>query len=364
MLRSICLTVACLLVVGIAGASGLVVGYEPLDGEVAHEDALLFYSNLERTRAGVPELARDEALSLAARHHAAEMARLRYMSHESPVAEHASLPRRVARAGSAVQVAGENIARVRLDSGSAHAAVAGWMESPGHRANLLNARFTHVGFGTAANGSGDLYVVQVLAHDPLRLAAADVVPQVLETPHVAVSFEVRAPGDVAVGYGEEYLPVRTFPAGRHTVSFPYAEAAPVHVRAGVRAPSASGGFIGQDGGWFDPAGEGWRGSDSFPRQDLHITEVAARPLRENVHRVTLSLAGRPPAGLGVWIDGGFMDFEPEGDRLVIDVPGDLVDPVIGIGLQDESDPHRYSMVLGFTLRSEAGAPRLHPLSRD
>lgn len=349
------------LAANVASASGFVASYDPLAGNVAQEDALLHHTNVERAGAGLPELVRDDALTLAARHHAAEMARLRYVSHESPVARNATLPDRVARAGSAAQVVGENIARVPNGSDAASVTVDGWMASPGHRENLLNPRFTHVGFGTATNGSGDLYVVQVLAHDPLQVQDAQVQERTIETPQVAVSLEMRAPRDVALGYGEEYLPIRSLQPGRHTLAFPYAQATPVHVRAGVRAPASSGGFVGQDGGWFDPAGPSWRASESFPRQDLRITDVAPRVARASVQRIELALARAPSTPLGVWLDGVPFDaFTLEGRRLVIDVPSDRSAPVVGVGLQDPSDARRYSIVLGFVLRNEGGVPRLRP----
>lgn len=39
--------------------------------------------------------------------------------------------------------------------------VAMWMASPGHRANILNSRFTHIGVGAVNNSSGRWYGVQV-----------------------------------------------------------------------------------------------------------------------------------------------------------------------------------------------------------
>jgi uncharacterized protein YkwD len=38
--------------------------------------------------------------------------------------------------------------------------VAMWMRSPGHRANILSSRFTHIGVGAARTGSGQTYGTQ------------------------------------------------------------------------------------------------------------------------------------------------------------------------------------------------------------
>lgn len=55
---------------------------------------------------------------------------------------------------------GENIAYGYTGAGSV---VKGWMGSPGHRANILDKRYTHIGTGYAANGK---YWVQVFAAYP------------------------------------------------------------------------------------------------------------------------------------------------------------------------------------------------------
>ena len=48
------------------------------------------------------------------------------------------------------RAAGENIA---MGYGTPQAVVDGWMNSPGHRANILNANFTQIGVGYVADGN-------------------------------------------------------------------------------------------------------------------------------------------------------------------------------------------------------------------
>jgi uncharacterized protein YkwD len=54
--------------------------------------------------------------------------------------------------------AGENIAKGRL---SASAVVQGWMNSPGHRANILSNNYTQIGIGLATDSTGTNYWTQM-----------------------------------------------------------------------------------------------------------------------------------------------------------------------------------------------------------
>lgn len=69
------------------------------------------------------------------------------------VLEHSDL-RQIAPAWTA---AGENIGR----SGNVQDVTARLFRSPSHRHNILDARFTHTGVGTARSGNGTVYVVQL-----------------------------------------------------------------------------------------------------------------------------------------------------------------------------------------------------------
>lgn len=76
------------------------------------------------------------------------MAARGYFDHTSPEGEGPGT--RVAEAGYSGRGWGENIAQ---GYGSAQAVVDGWMNSPGHRANILNCDFNELGVGYAEGSS-------------------------------------------------------------------------------------------------------------------------------------------------------------------------------------------------------------------
>lgn len=95
---------------------------------------------------GCPDLVPNRALSRAATRHAADMARRNYFSHTSPAGS--SFVRRIRIAGYRPRRAAENIA---AGQPSPEDVVRVWMESPGHRANILDCELREVGVGFASN---------------------------------------------------------------------------------------------------------------------------------------------------------------------------------------------------------------------
>ncbi|WP_328370642.1 CAP domain-containing protein [Streptomyces sp. NBC_00445] len=113
-------------------------------------------TNRERAGAGLPPLAVDPVLSTAAQAHSADMIARAFYSHTSP---DGSQPwDRAAAAGSARRSIGENIA---CGQRSPAEVVEGWMNSPGHRANILKPTFTHIGVGFAGGGAAGTYWTQL-----------------------------------------------------------------------------------------------------------------------------------------------------------------------------------------------------------
>jgi uncharacterized protein YkwD len=106
--------------------------------------------------AAVPPLLASRDLDAAAADHARDMARRRFFEHRG---SDGSEPRdRVRRAGYASRLTGENIA---LGPESAEEAVAGWLDSPGHCANIMEPRFRDIGVGVAVGKKrGQIYWVQ------------------------------------------------------------------------------------------------------------------------------------------------------------------------------------------------------------
>ncbi|MEU1404604.1 CAP domain-containing protein [Streptomyces sp. NPDC005728] len=124
-----------------------------LSGTAAEVVAL---TNAERARAGLPPLAADPPLTRAAQAHCADMVARDFYAHTSP---DGSRPwDRAAAAGSRRRTIGENIA---CGQRSPAEVVDGWMNSPGHRANILKPEFTHIGVGFTGGGRAGTYWAQL-----------------------------------------------------------------------------------------------------------------------------------------------------------------------------------------------------------
>ncbi len=112
------------------------------------EQEILRLVNVERQRAGLTPLKHAPALVQPARRHSREMLELKYFSHTSPVREHAEFTDRLRLAGvKDYGVAGENLAMRSRTPDLAAMLVQMWMDSPGHRANILEPRFRYLGVG-------------------------------------------------------------------------------------------------------------------------------------------------------------------------------------------------------------------------
>jgi len=108
--------------------------------------------------AAAPPLRLNRALDAAATAHSTDMARLRYFSHKEK--NGSMVGDRARTAGYAWRTIGENIASGQR---TPHEAVAGWLDSPGHCANIMNAAFAEMGIGYAINPvRGTVYWTQVL----------------------------------------------------------------------------------------------------------------------------------------------------------------------------------------------------------
>jgi uncharacterized protein YkwD len=96
----------------------------------------------------------DSRLTKASNLHAADMATKNYFSHTG---SDGSTPwDRMSRQGYSYSYAGENIA---AGYSTASAVVQGWLNSPGHCANIMNPNFVHVGVGYSTGGSYKYYWV-------------------------------------------------------------------------------------------------------------------------------------------------------------------------------------------------------------
>jgi uncharacterized protein YkwD len=110
------------------------------------EQEMFHLVTTERIKAGLPPLFWDESLADVARAHSQDMLIRGYFSHYTP--EGLSPFDRMGKAGIAYQYAGENLALAPITT----LAMQGLMNSPGHRANILNPSFTKVGIGVIDGG--------------------------------------------------------------------------------------------------------------------------------------------------------------------------------------------------------------------
>ena len=109
---------------------------------------MLTLVNQARTDAGCRALTADPALAAVARAHSADMRDRRYFSHTTP---EGLSPFDRARAAGIDYARAENIAQGQPD---AAAVVQAWMDSPGHRANILDCSLTKLGVGVAEGSGG------------------------------------------------------------------------------------------------------------------------------------------------------------------------------------------------------------------
>ncbi len=116
----------------------------PADPIAEAEAEVLRITNVERAKAGCSPLAANAALAKAARDHSADMAKNNYFSHTSQ--DGTQFSERISRAGYQWQGAGENIAKGQRTPAEV---MTGWMNSAGHRANIVNCGFRDLGVGLA-----------------------------------------------------------------------------------------------------------------------------------------------------------------------------------------------------------------------
>ena len=113
----------------------------------AYEQEVIRLVNAERAKYGLAALTEDWELSRVARYKSQDMHDNRYFAHSSPTY---GTPFQMIRAfGLSYRTAGENIA---MGYATPAAVVAGWMNSEGHRANILNSAYTKIGVGYVADG--------------------------------------------------------------------------------------------------------------------------------------------------------------------------------------------------------------------
>jgi uncharacterized protein YkwD len=108
--------------------------------------------NARRIEHGLRPLRLHAAVHRAAQNHSRDQARMQLMTHTG--SDGSSCGDRLTRQGYRWSAWGENVA---MGYPTARAVVRAWMHSAGHRANILNARFRHVGVGLSWSADGTPY---------------------------------------------------------------------------------------------------------------------------------------------------------------------------------------------------------------
>ncbi|MFC3885180.1 CAP domain-containing protein [Bacillus songklensis] len=112
--------------------------------------------NQERQKAGLKPLQLDTKLSDVAREKSRDMMNKGYFDHQSPT--YGSPFDMMKQFGITYRAAGENIAKGQQ---TPQEVMNAWMNSEGHRANILNGSFTHIGVGFVKDSQGTTYWTQM-----------------------------------------------------------------------------------------------------------------------------------------------------------------------------------------------------------
>jgi uncharacterized protein YkwD len=132
-------------------AYSVIAGIEP----TSQETEILNLTNQVRVEAGLKPLKINSLLMKEARDQSDSMA------HESTLCHtigEGNFETRMTRSGYSYRNVGENIAQSRS---SAYDVIQMWMNSEGHRSNIMDAHFEDIGIGISVSADGDAYYTQV-----------------------------------------------------------------------------------------------------------------------------------------------------------------------------------------------------------
>lgn len=127
-----------------------------LDAVKAQENEVIRLVNVERAKAGLQALTQNWQLSRVARYKSQDMIDKGYFAHNSPT--YGSPFRMMESFGIKYSAAGENIA---MGQQSPAQVMNAWMNSPGHRNNIMSPSFTQIGVGLAKDKNGRMYWTQM-----------------------------------------------------------------------------------------------------------------------------------------------------------------------------------------------------------
>ncbi len=193
------------------GLASVALAFDPLPplpnstGLEFAEQVILESTNRERAAIGLPALKFDARLRAAARLHAQDMATRDFFAHDSDKAGFETPTKRFHRAGGLDFGAGENIA-YNFESPNTTGAklMFQWMNSPPHRAGILNREYTHIGIGVFAADDGRVYGVQNFVQRQLEVIA-DSKRAIIELRQVKLEGTANLGLELALFSGQQYL---------------------------------------------------------------------------------------------------------------------------------------------------------------
>jgi uncharacterized protein YkwD len=115
--------------------------------------------NAQRKKNNLNILTWDTQVADAARSHSQNMAARNFFSHRDP--RLGELDERLKRMKIQWRMCGENIFYEKGYANPVQVAVEGWMDSPGHKKNVLTPEFTHSGVGIVRRSDGTFYFTQI-----------------------------------------------------------------------------------------------------------------------------------------------------------------------------------------------------------
>ncbi|EQE30385.1 CAP domain-containing protein [Clostridioides difficile] len=122
----------------------------------AYQKEVVDLVNIERAKAGLNPLTLDSSISNVATKKSQDMIDDNYFSHNSPT--YGSPFDMLKKFGISYKTAGENIA---MGQKTPKEVVNAWMNSEGHRKNIMNPNFSKIGVGVAQKSGGSIYWTQI-----------------------------------------------------------------------------------------------------------------------------------------------------------------------------------------------------------
>jgi hypothetical protein len=158
------------------------------------ESEVIDLVNAEREVQGLHPLSFSEELTLAARRHSQDMGERNFFSHTTPEPDAVEFQDRITDAGYDYRDCGENIA---AGYATPAAVVAGWMNSDGHRRNILDPDYCDIGVGYATVSGSDYF--HYWTQDFGRRAGVTQCPEPLVASNETEATSTGATGDTAGG---------------------------------------------------------------------------------------------------------------------------------------------------------------------